>query len=562
MKFLPISEDILGSAESAKTSYVKSQGADFAEVFADHVSTQSDRDPVAASNTPAVSESFNLSREDVLGLMNQLSEQGISDDRLARLKELLNSGDPITPRSVAEALRKSDLKDADGKPAFALSDGDRQQLNMFLRKLGFSEDDAAAAVAHLEGGGDINIWVAIAQRLSAMNPEEAIDVSAAEIDVLGRAFRLNGQQRDILNKLFAGEDKQLSPENLKSALSTLSQEVAQRNKSDAKLNQALEDSLGKIRQAILERQKIEEAADNRGSKEALQKEAMYKDAAKAKADGMAPLPIKGKDADGVHDYAQSVAQKAADAAKEAAMQNNGQAKAQGQNAHEFADQNFDSRQQHGRQNQSGAGKGQAETGLLTNRASDKQAASPAAESLTARTDFAVQMNFAQTAQHTAAEARQNAAFAQQVFQQVETGLLRSLADGTKQLNIQLTPENLGTVTVLLSMKNKELTAIIRPENPEAAKAIEDQLHTLRLTLEQQGLKVERLEVRQQLQDSTSQAWQGFDQNQGQGAQHKSKEEQLADLFRGRPLNLEEDLDDPAAMPPTLGEHSAGLDIIA
>ena len=562
MKFLPISEDILGSVESAKSSFVKSQGADFAEVFADHISTQSDSDMVAASNTPTLSESFNISREDVLGLMNQLSEQGISDDRLARLKELLNSGESITPRSVAEALRKTDLKDADGKPAFALSDSDRQQLNMFLRKLGFSEDDAAAAIAHLEGGGDINVWVAIAQRLSAMNPEEAIDVSASEIDVLGRAFRLNGQQRDILNKLFAGEDKQLSPENLKAALSALAEEMGQRNKSDAKLNQALEDSLGKIRQAILDRQKIEDAANNRGSKEALQKEAMYKDAATAKADGMAPLPIKGKDADAARDYAQSVAQKAADATKEAAMQNNGQARAQAQDARDFADQNFDPKQQYGQQNQSSSGKGQTDANQLAGRTSGKQTTAPAAENLTARTDFAVQMNFNQAAQHTASEARQNAAFAQQVFQQVENGMLRNLADGTKQLNIQLTPENLGTVTVLLSMKNKELTAIIRPESPEAAKAIEEQLHTLRLTLEQQGLKVERLEVRQQMQDSTSQPWQGFDQSQGQEMPHKSKEEQLADLFRGRPLNLEENTDDPAAMPPALGEHSVGLDIIA
>ena len=561
MKFLPISEDILGSVESAKTSFIKSQGADFAEVFADQISSASERDLVAASNDPALAESFNLSREDVLGLMNQLAEQGISDDRLARLKELLNSGESITPRSVAEALRKSNHKDADGNPAFALSDGDRQQLNMFLRKLGFSEDDAAAAVAHLEGGGDINVWVAIAQRLSRMNPEEAIDVSASEIDVLGRAFRLNGQQRDILNKLFAGEDKQLSPESLKSALATLAQEMAQRNKSDAKLNQALEDSLGKIRQALLDRQKIEDAANNRGSKEALQKEAMFKDSATAKADGMAPLPAKGKNAENLKDYAQSMTEKIADAAKEAALQNNGQDKVHPHADRDFADHNFDPRQQYGRQNQTGTGKGQAESGQLAGRASDKQAV-VSAESLTARTDFAVQMNFTQAAQHTAAEAKQNAAFAQQVFQQVENGMLRSLADGTKQLNIQLTPENLGTVTVLLSMKNKELTAIIRPENPEAAKAIEDQLHNLRLTLEQQGLKVERLEVRQQLQDSTSQPWQGFDQNQGQEMQHKSKEERLADLFRGRPLNLEENVDDPAAMPPTLGAHSAGLDIIA
>lgn len=59
MKFLPISEDILGSAESSKTSFIKSRGADFADVFAEQVSAQSDVDAVVASNAPAMSEEFN-----------------------------------------------------------------------------------------------------------------------------------------------------------------------------------------------------------------------------------------------------------------------------------------------------------------------------------------------------------------------------------------------------------------------------------------------------------------------------------------------------------------------
>ena len=571
MQLLPISDAFQGNADKVNSSFIKSQGSDFADVFAEQVSTQSDVDAVVASNKPAVSEDFNLSREDVLGLTNELSEQGISDDRLGRLKELVNSDEPVTPRSVAEALRKTEHTDIDGKPAHALSDGDRQELNMFLRKLGFNEDEAASAVAHLEGGGDLKVWMAMAQRLAMMDPAETIDVSASEIDVLSRAFRLNADQRDALNKLFAGEDKQLSAKDLKTGLLTLSQEMGKRAESDAKLNQALEDSLGKIRQAILDRQKIEQAADSRGSKEALQKEALYKDAATAKADGMAPAPAKGNDKDGVKDYAQSVVQKASDAAKEAALRDNGQAdkiqgQQQAQNGRDIMDHDFDPRQQGRNHNSQGKDSDNAGRWMANVRSDDKQGLNASTtESLLSRNDFIAHMNFNQSAQNAAAQsqARQNAGFAQQVFQQVESGMLRNLADGTKQLTIQLTPENLGTVSVLLSMKNKELTAILRPENPEAAKAIEDQLHTLRLTLEQQGLKVERLEVRPQLQDSTQQAWQGFEQNQGQEAQHKSKEEQLADLFRGRPMDLEDDNDvNTTAMPSRLGEHSTGLDLVA
>jgi flagellar hook-length control protein FliK len=252
------------------------------------------------------------------------------------------------------------------------------------------------------------------------------------------------------------------------------------------------------------------------------------------------------------------------------MQNNGQVKTQAQNAHEFAEHKPDFRPQHGQQQQQqsqqqqgDAGRGRAESGLLAGQTADKQAASAkASEGSPFRNDFALYMNFNQAAQGAATQTRQNAAFAQQVFQQVENGMLRSLADGTKQLNIQLTPENLGTVTVMLSVRNKELTAIIRPDSQEAAKAIENQLHVLRLSLEQQGLKVERLEVRPQLQDSTSHPWQGFEQHQGREMHQKSKEERLADLFRSRPLNLEDDTNDTDALPLPLREHSMGLDIVA
>ena len=49
MKFLPISEDIMGSVESAKTAFTKSQGADFSEVFAEQISTQSEAAAAAAA---------------------------------------------------------------------------------------------------------------------------------------------------------------------------------------------------------------------------------------------------------------------------------------------------------------------------------------------------------------------------------------------------------------------------------------------------------------------------------------------------------------------------------
>ena len=555
MNFLPISDDILNSAHSSASSFSKTQGPEFADVFAGHMAEQSAA--LVSNAAPDLAQDYNLSRDDVLSVVNDLSEGGISDDRLNRLNELLNSGESVTPHNIGEALRQTHRTDAEGKPAFAFSDSQRQELGLFLRKMGFSEDSAADALNQLEGGGDVRIWAAMVQRLSMMDPKDTIGVSRSEVDSLGRAFRLNDKQRDMLGKMFGDADKELSPENLKAALATLSQEMAKRNESDVKLAQALQDSFSKLRQSILEREKLEKAADNRGSKEALQKEALFKDSATAKADGKAPAPAKGDD----KDYTHNAAQKAADMAKEAALRENAHAQA----TRDFNEQGHDPRQ-HGK-GDGNADKQQRNSDSLRGAAKAVQKHdSPVADNSSTRSDFIAQMNLNQSAHNMAqhGQGAKNANFSQQVFQQVENGLMSSLADGTKQLNIQLTPENLGTVNVLLSVKNKELTAILRPENPEAAKAIEDQLHVLRLSLEQHGLKVERLEVRPQLQDSTSQAWQGFEQNLGGEAHKKSQEDRLAALFRGRPANAEaDDTDtDSLAMPPQTGEHGAGLDIMA
>lgn len=144
-----------------------------------------------------------------------------------------------------------------------------------------------------------------------------------------------------------------------------------------------------------------------------------------------------------------------------------------------------------------------------------------------------------------------------------------MQDGTRQLTMKLDPGELGNVTVTLSVRNGEVNATIRPDRTETAQAINDQLHVLRTALEQQGLKVDRLEVQTQLQDNSfSQAWQD-------AAQHNASQEQQtrnAERERYRRLRRLRDGDDAsgaqsvdmaaaaAGRPATL--TASGLDIIA
>ncbi len=62
------------------------------------------------------------------------------------------------------------------------------------------------------------------------------------------------------------------------------------------------------------------------------------------------------------------------------------------------------------------------------------------------------------------------------------------------MELQLNPEHLGKVNLSVQSKNGAMTAQFVVQNEISKEAIESQLHTLRETLNQQGIKVEAIEV--------------------------------------------------------------------
>ncbi|SMF18516.1 flagellar hook-length control protein FliK [Desulfovibrio gilichinskyi] len=96
-----------------------------------------------------------------------------------------------------------------------------------------------------------------------------------------------------------------------------------------------------------------------------------------------------------------------------------------------------------------------------------------------------------------------------VLEQVQQGAFKNLGQGTKQLTLKLNPLDLGTVNVMIQVHNKDVKAVIRADNPDTARMIADQLESVKHALEQQGLKVDKLEVQTGLADSQTQSsWNG------------------------------------------------------
>lgn len=154
---------------------------------------------------------------------------------------------------------------------------------------------------------------------------------------------------------------------------------------------------------------------------------------------------------------------------------------------------------------------------------DTQSAAVAARGSTPAYAAAQAMQTAHAAQNTTdvQDPSAVAPIGRQVAQQVEQGMLSTVKGGGTRLDLQLNPQELGSITVSLSVRNGEVSAVIRSEKSETNDMISRQVDAIRMNLEQQGLKVDKLEVRQETrQEQNSTSWQDF-------SQHNSRQEEDA-----------------------------------
>ena len=81
-----------------------------------------------------------------------------------------------------------------------------------------------------------------------------------------------------------------------------------------------------------------------------------------------------------------------------------------------------------------------------------------------------------------------------IVRQVVNAINITTTQTVQSMEIQLTPENLGKVNLLVSVKDGIVTAQIVTQDEQVKRAIESQINTLKETFENQGIKVEAVEV--------------------------------------------------------------------
>ncbi len=131
---------------------------------------------------------------------------------------------------------------------------------------------------------------------------------------------------------------------------------------------------------------------------------------------------------------------------------------------------------------------------------------------------------------TAKELLQRPNIRQAVVDQVKGGMLKNLGQGRSELTLQLNPPDLGKMSLVLQVQNKDVLGLIKTNNPEVARFIQQNLHTIQQGLEQQGLKVSKLDVQTQLAQEDSSQWFG-QEGHNQAREHRQQMEHRGWLKR-------------------------------
>lgn len=103
-----------------------------------------------------------------------------------------------------------------------------------------------------------------------------------------------------------------------------------------------------------------------------------------------------------------------------------------------------------------------------------------------------------------------------VRSQVQDSVLTMMKNGAKRLEVSLNPVELGQMAVMLTMKDGEVNAVIQTEKAESASLINQQVEVIRQGLENQGFKVQNIEVEVGLSNYSDsnggQSWESMQQH--------------------------------------------------
>ncbi|MHC1700633.1 MAG: flagellar hook-length control protein FliK [Humidesulfovibrio sp.] len=423
----------------------------------------------AAKNVPVSREAFEEMRP-------ALARLGLSDKEVEDLSARTQSGQ-LTWGQLVHTLA---ARMSGTKKAVELSASQGLDLQSMFQKLGFAPDAAKTMVADVAKGEGVKVLGQIQQKLSTMSEDQTLDLDSKEMATLFKALRLPAATANKLAGLL-GPDTTVA--GLKGALDLVGQEMLQLRAQGESQDSDLLRSIAKVMKKDVDKVRREaglatDSADKPQGKDADQPRLT--------------VEVKAPDRNDAKWFDKHEQQQKRAGGEEASWREflarvkgedaSGQAKSGGQGARDTMD---------------------ALLGKATGQPGVQQA----------RTETGQQ-----------AKAWEKVA-APRLLDQVQEALLKDLGQGRKQMTLELDPANLGRLQVMLQVKDKDVHAILRADDPETAKMLTAQMDTIKKALEDQGLKVQSLEVQTGL--ASRQDQQLFSADQHNQAQER---QDLSNLF--------------------------------
>lgn len=405
-----------------------------------------------------------MTQEDLDEVRDDLKGYGFSDEEIGDIEKKINSDEGMTWGQFVSTIaqKMADLRKA------SLSDDQKQNLSSFFAKLGFTSKESDKMIKQLENGNQNDVMAAIQKKLDAMPEGKQLLITKDEIEAFSSAMNFSKEFSSQLKEMFG---KNMLPKEMKEAFTMIRQELANMDAKDQELAKAI----GK--QFLQAKGKeAKESSLARDVKEAVD---LNPRVAENKEDKSSQVKDDLKDA--VEQRKEAMAGTTTAKGDQKATPEKAEADANGQADDHWT--NFFDKLKGGDSAESGLGK-------------QFQAKPENAESL-------LKAGLAEANTRSDDKAWEKVS-APKVMRQVENAFIKTLNNGTKQLTLQLTPENLGKLSVMLQVNGKEVSATIRAESPEAARMIADNIDIIKNSLESQGLKVDKLDVQTGLANDTSQ----------------------------------------------------------
>ena len=498
-----------------------------------------------------------VGREEFAAVRRVLRENGMDDLNIAELEALAAEGS----LTWAELLQRVQAMQSEmGVQAAELDLNEQRKLQVLLQKIGIPAQEAEALAKSGDRLSPEELHNRILQALEKLPEDAKISVDAGELGIMARALGMPGEQFSLVEKVLSSEQGgplvlsrhevsllgKLLGEGCDSILERLSTEAAGRpvavnSQEAAALRHALgngsaadtrllaglfavagghklgEDALrmlvtltGQGRERTLG-EEGKQAAQLNAQLNAIRLAATNHEAVRAEA---GPLETV------VHRFAPFVKGhgRAEGSSEGGARERFATAAGEGESEAKAVEQQARDLTMSGKGGEDSLGQGRARDGgedLWSKVVQSRSDQSPGVQIKTApahQVSPEAAATQGQTLSPAAAKAElQAAAVNRGVYRMVESGILQNLGQGRRQLTLRLSPPELGSLSVMLQVKNKDVQAVIRTSSDDAGRIVGEQLAQLRQSLESQGLKVSRLEVQTQLKDSPSnQTWVGAD----------------------------------------------------